>query len=113
MGVREDKKAAWRDRGRGEKLSARVGVVGLCTIRWFLRPRSQVIIAAIPASYTTRLMTDVDYLISGVSLVLASVTRISVILGALLPYISILLSFACFVAWNGGVVLGKFPLELP
>jgi hypothetical protein len=32
--------------------------------------------------------------------------------GDLLPYLAMLVAFAVFVAWNGGVVLGEFCLEL-
>lgn len=32
--------------------------------------------------------------------------------GDLLPYLAMLVAFTVFVAWNGGVVLGEFYLEL-
>jgi hypothetical protein len=32
--------------------------------------------------------------------------------GDLLPYLAMLVAFTVFVAWNGGVVLGEFCLEL-
>ena len=57
--------------------------------------------------YLMVLMEVIDYLQSGLSLVLTFAIYISPILSALLPYLSILFAFAGFVAWNGGVVLGK------
>ncbi|KAI9849378.1 MAG: glucosyltransferase [Thelocarpon superellum] len=47
-----------------------------------------------------------DYLKTGLSLAVATCASIGKAIRALLPYLTVLASFAGFVAWNGGVVLG-------
>lgn len=43
------------------------------------------------------------------SISIAAVKNISKLTTAIVPYLLLLVSFAGFVAWNGGVVLGKIP----
>ncbi|KAI9854138.1 MAG: glucosyltransferase [Vezdaea acicularis] len=65
-------------------------------------------------SYNQRKLYDVpvgdaaleDYLRTALSLVVGAVTSLSDVIPRLYPYLVILASFAAFVVWNGGVVLG-------
>lgn len=58
-------------------------------------------------------MFSVDYLKSGVSYAIAGTANLPTILPQLAPYLLILSSFLAFVFWNGGVVLGTYPLFRP
>lgn len=52
-----------------------------------------------------------EYILASLTIVLAAVRAPVVLLKALFPYLTLLTLFAGFVLWNGGVVLGKFPLR--
>jgi alpha-1,2-glucosyltransferase len=62
--------------------------------------------AQCPSPHTILSLTSLDYLISAVSIVLASIRNFRVIITAVLPQMLILSAFASFVYWNSGVVLG-------
>ncbi|KAK6579864.1 hypothetical protein PZA11_007572 [Diplocarpon coronariae] len=47
-----------------------------------------------------------DFILCGISIVIASIFNPLLIITRLSPYIGLLISFAGFVFWNGGVVLG-------
>jgi alpha-1,2-glucosyltransferase len=48
-----------------------------------------------------------DYLLLLTTVLLAAVRKPFIVLRASLPYLALFGLFAGFVAWNGGVVLGK------
>ena len=54
----------------------------------------------------SELMTS-DFLTTSVSIFFTSISDIPTLLVSLWPQIALLSSFAFFVYWNGGVVLGK------
>jgi alpha-1,2-glucosyltransferase len=52
-------------------------------------------------------MTDIaDFVLCVVSIVIATITHPLLILKSLIPYLALLVSFALFIFWNDGVVLG-------
>jgi alpha-1,2-glucosyltransferase len=52
-------------------------------------------------------MTDIaDFVLCVVSIAVATITHPLLILKSLIPYLALLISFALFIFWNGGVVLG-------
>jgi alpha-1,2-glucosyltransferase len=53
-----------------------------------------------------------DYALCAVSIAVAIICRPVLILSKLWPYFSLLVSFGAFVLWNGGVVLGIFPVSM-
>lgn len=53
-----------------------------------------------------QLLTPPDFILTALSLALAIISKPLLILPRLWPYIALLLTFASFVLWNGGVVLG-------
>lgn len=53
-------------------------------------------------------LTGVDYIMCVVSIATAAVCNPVLVVTRLWPYIALLTSFAGFVVWNGGVVLGNF-----
>ena len=59
---------------------------------------------AMPRIYT---YSEADYLKTALSIVIVSVRNLAAIIPALAPYMLLLIFFAAFAFWNGGVVLGK------
>lgn len=51
-------------------------------------------------------LTKVDFPLCALSIAVAATVNLSVVLRRLIPSIALLVSFALFVVWNGGVVLG-------
>lgn len=63
-------------------------------------------------SYDQTTLTDSmeDFFLCAISIAVATIYRPILIATRLWPYMALLVSFAGFVAWNGGVVLGTSPL---
>lgn len=52
------------------------------------------------------LLTRIDFFLCAISIAVAALFRPSILSTRLWPYVALLISFAAFVFWNGGVVLG-------